>query len=205
FNVVRSLEERVGSNFDDNEANTFSDFLLSTGLCDLPLGGRRYTRFDKEWRKASKFDRFLVTSGFFNVWNGASAKDGLLTDYDRAKREEWLIDLDYIDRIHREDLKQKSRLKWAIEGDENTRIWQEDPEEIKKVAHDHFSSRFKETRSNHPCFLSCRFRKLSDLNACFLKSSMSMEEIKEAVWGCASSKAPSPNRFNFKFIEPSGT
>ncbi|GKB87256.1 hypothetical protein Tco_0959528 [Tanacetum coccineum] len=58
FNVVRSLEERVGSNFDDNEANTFSDFLLSTGLCDLPLGGRRYTRFDKEWRKASKFDSY---------------------------------------------------------------------------------------------------------------------------------------------------
>nr|GEU58315.1 RNA-directed DNA polymerase, eukaryota, reverse transcriptase zinc-binding domain protein [Tanacetum cinerariifolium] len=49
------------------------------------------------------------------------AEDGLLTDYDRAKREEWLMDLDYLDQIHREDLKQKSRLKWAIEGEENTR------------------------------------------------------------------------------------
>nr|GEZ24353.1 transposon TX1 uncharacterized [Tanacetum cinerariifolium] len=80
------------------------------------------------------------------------AKDDLLTDYDCAKREEWL---DYLDRIHREDLKQKSRLKWAIKGDENTRffhsilkinycnsnikgimvngIWQEDPRRLKRL------------------------------------------------------------------------
>ncbi|GKE08008.1 RNA-directed DNA polymerase, eukaryota, reverse transcriptase zinc-binding domain protein, partial [Tanacetum coccineum] len=237
-----------------------------TGLCDLPLGWRRFTRFDKEGRKASKLDRFLVSSNFFNVWNGASvsvlcrsvsdhypiklklglpnfgpkpfkffdkwisaigfqdlvvsswasndatyassnpdivlknklkklrldikawsfgrineqnkarddlkkhllewdikAEEGLITDYERAKREEWLMDLDYLDRIHREDLNQKCRIKWAIEGDENTRffhsilkinycnsnikgimvngIWQEDPDEIKKAAYEHFSSR----------------------------------------------------------------
>ncbi|GJU43775.1 cytochrome P450 [Tanacetum coccineum] len=36
------------------------------------LGGRRFTRFDKDGRKASKLDRFLVSSNFFDVWNDAS-------------------------------------------------------------------------------------------------------------------------------------
>lgn len=80
------------------------------------------------------------------------------------------MDLDCLDHIHREDLMQKNRLKWAVEGDENTRffhsilkinfnnsnikgimvnvIWQDDPEQIKKAAYDHFSSRFKETNLN---------------------------------------------------------
>ncbi|GJU96960.1 putative RNA-directed DNA polymerase, eukaryota, reverse transcriptase zinc-binding domain protein, partial [Tanacetum coccineum] len=80
-------------------------------------------------------------------------------------------------------------------------IWQEEPEVIKEAAFDHFSSRFKEARSNRSCFSSSQFRKLSDHEACFMESYMSVEEIKEAVWGCANSKAPGPDGFNFKFIK----
>ncbi|GJZ48173.1 putative RNA-directed DNA polymerase [Tanacetum coccineum] len=289
FNVVRSLNERIGSSFDVNEANTFNDFISRSGLCDLPLGGRRFTHFDKEGRKASKLDRFIVTSvfstcgmaplsqfcvareGFHDIvldswalsnphidlkdklkklrmdikaWTSArirdqnnsmdylknqllewdlKAEDGRVSDHDIAKREECLMDLDHLDQIQRDDLKQKSRIKWAIEGDENTRFfhsilkinycnsnikgimvngnWQEDPEVIKAAAFDHFSSQFKESRSSRPCFSSSRFRKISDQDACFLESPMSVEEIKEAVWGCASSKAPGPDGFNFNFIK----
>ncbi|GJV95269.1 RNA-directed DNA polymerase, eukaryota [Tanacetum coccineum] len=79
-------------------------------------------------------------------------------------------------------------------------IWQDDHESIREAAFNHFSSLFKETRSNWPFFLSNRFKKLSDLDASFLESPMLAEEIKEAVWGCASIKAPGPDGFNFKFI-----
>ncbi|GKF31355.1 cysteine-rich receptor-like protein kinase [Tanacetum coccineum] len=81
-------------------------------------------------------------------------------------------------------------------------IWQEDPDQvIKAAAFDHFSSQFKESRSSRPCFSSSRFRKISDQDACVLESPMSVEEVKEAVWGCASSKAPGPDGFNFNFIK----
>lgn len=64
-------------------------------------------------------------------------------------------------------MKQKCRIKWAVEGDENSKffhacvkknvknqsikginkqgVWCDNPEEIKVAVFDHFSKRFKET------------------------------------------------------------
>ncbi|GJX50702.1 hypothetical protein Tco_0277547 [Tanacetum coccineum] len=103
-------------------------------------------------------------------------------------------------------------MRWAVEGDENSRffhsllkckyassnikrihvngIWLDDPEEIKHEDADYFSSRFKEPLSSRPAFNSSCFRKLSDRDACFLESSITVLKYKEAVWGCAGSKAP---------------
>ncbi|KAJ9565542.1 hypothetical protein OSB04_001508 [Centaurea solstitialis] len=47
FNEVRFPEERLGSVFDSLGARSFNDFIFSTGLTDLNLGGRKYT-----WMKA---------------------------------------------------------------------------------------------------------------------------------------------------------
>nr|GEV93823.1 Ty3/gypsy retrotransposon protein [Tanacetum cinerariifolium] len=50
----------------DQNSHIFVDIQESkTGLFDLPLEGRRFTRFDKDGRKASKLDRFMVSSSFF--------------------------------------------------------------------------------------------------------------------------------------------
>ncbi|GJT96691.1 RNA-directed DNA polymerase, eukaryota [Tanacetum coccineum] len=72
-----------------------------------------------------------------------------------------------------EELKQKSQIKWAIEGDKN--------------------SKFKEDNASRPRFFSPLFRKLSNFDALFLESSISLNEVKEAVWSCASLKAPGPD------------
>lgn len=66
FNVVRSQDERYGCRFDDSEAGVFNDFISRTGVFDFPLGGRRFTGFDKDGSKASKLDRFLILSSFFD-------------------------------------------------------------------------------------------------------------------------------------------
>ncbi|GKD97331.1 RNA-directed DNA polymerase, eukaryota [Tanacetum coccineum] len=72
FNVVRSRDERAGSNFDQREASAFNDFIARAGLFNFPLGGRKFTRFDKGSSKLSKLDRFLVSHNFFGTWNNAS-------------------------------------------------------------------------------------------------------------------------------------
>ncbi|GJS78726.1 hypothetical protein Tco_0728607 [Tanacetum coccineum] len=117
---------------------------------------------------------------------------------------------------------QKCRVKWAVEGDENTRffhsllnrknanssikgmlingIWEDNPDVIKNAAIEHFSSRFKESDLIRPSFSNNLFRKLSEVDAKFLESGFSLEEVKEAVWNCAGSKAPGPDGYNFNFI-----
>ncbi|GJT80736.1 RNA-directed DNA polymerase, eukaryota [Tanacetum coccineum] len=72
FNVVRCQNERFGSSFDINEASAFNDFISRVGLFDFPLGGRRFTRFEKNGGKASKLDRFLVSPSFFDCWKDTS-------------------------------------------------------------------------------------------------------------------------------------
>ena len=61
LNVVRNEEERFGSNFSRIEADHFNSFIDSTGLIDLPIGGRAYTWMNKAGTKLSKLDRFLIS------------------------------------------------------------------------------------------------------------------------------------------------
>ncbi|GKD56394.1 RNA-directed DNA polymerase, eukaryota, reverse transcriptase zinc-binding domain protein, partial [Tanacetum coccineum] len=233
-----------GCVFDTNEANSFNDFISWVGFIDFPLGGRRFTRFDKNGSKASKLDRFLVSGNFFDYWIDASvvvlyrslsdhcplllkvgtpnfgpkpyrvkedlkkqllewdveAEKGLINDLDVAKREEWLMDLDHLDQIHRLDLKQNAildgRLKEMRIPNSSTH-----PESIKKAAFEHFSARFKEGNQNRPQFTSNLFRRLLTSDSTFLDLPFSLEEIKEAVWGCDGSKAPGPDGFNFNFVK----
>ncbi|GKC46245.1 RNA-directed DNA polymerase, eukaryota [Tanacetum coccineum] len=72
FNVVRCAEERAGSLFDLGEANSFNDFISRVGLVDIPLNYRSFTRFDRDGKKASKLDRYLVSNSFFNSWKDVS-------------------------------------------------------------------------------------------------------------------------------------
>ncbi|GJZ26721.1 RNA-directed DNA polymerase, eukaryota [Tanacetum coccineum] len=135
-----------------------------------------------------------------------------LSDWD-VKAEDGLIN----------DLKQKCRLRWAVEGDENSKffhsllqckyskfnlkgvhingVWCDSPEMIKEAAVDHFSLRFKENPIPRPYFNSPLFRRLSLMDANSLEATITMDELKEAVWGCAGCKAPGPDGFNFNFIK----
>ncbi|GJU99720.1 RNA-directed DNA polymerase, eukaryota [Tanacetum coccineum] len=47
-------------------------FVARVGLFDFPPEGRRFTRFDKYGKKASKLDRFLVSHNLFDFWKDAS-------------------------------------------------------------------------------------------------------------------------------------
>ncbi|GJW42345.1 RNA-directed DNA polymerase, eukaryota [Tanacetum coccineum] len=233
FNVVRSPYERNGCLLDVGEACALNDFISRNGLFDFPLCGRRFTRFDKDSKKASKLDRFMVNGTnfrpkpfkIFNKWLSEigfdelvsstwasspsntrpdiSLKDKLKSLWLAMKREEWMMDLNWLEQLRRDDLKQKARLRWAVEGDENTRffhstlnnkfanfsikgilvngVWVELSNDIKKGALEHFSSRFKEVGLSRPSFRSGMFRKLSFSDASFLDSNFSFDEVKKAM------------------------
>ncbi|GJW67193.1 cytochrome P450 [Tanacetum coccineum] len=68
FNEVRNASERLGSIFDATGASVFNKFIFTSGLCDLPIGGKRFTRMDIIGSKLSKIDRILVSKHFVDLW-----------------------------------------------------------------------------------------------------------------------------------------
>nr|GEU83518.1 cytochrome P450 [Tanacetum cinerariifolium] len=67
FNEVRSAEERKGTAFDSRGASTFNNFISTSGLIDLPMGAKRFTRMNNLGNKLSKIDRVLVSHHVIDV------------------------------------------------------------------------------------------------------------------------------------------
>ncbi|GKC46174.1 cytochrome P450 [Tanacetum coccineum] len=68
FNEVRYATERMGSHFCHRSASFFNDFISSSGLLDIPMGGMRFTRMNTLGSKLSKIDRILVSNHFLDKW-----------------------------------------------------------------------------------------------------------------------------------------
>lgn len=71
LNEVRYPFEILGSTFSKQGASVFNDFKFQSGLCELPMGGKRFTRINKHGSKLSKIDRILVSHHFIHTWANA--------------------------------------------------------------------------------------------------------------------------------------
>ncbi|GKF63996.1 hypothetical protein Tco_0187444, partial [Tanacetum coccineum] len=124
---------------------------------------------------------------------------------------EVLAALRNIDHIHSMDLAQKAKIKWSIEGDENSiffhgilnkkryqmnirgitidGVWKEQPNDVKQEFLFHFQDRFSkpsERRAN----IDMRFPKtISEDQSQDHEREVSKQEIKTAVWGCGTDKS----------------
>lgn len=54
FNEVRYPYERLGTIFSQGGANKFNNFIFNSGLQDIPMGGKRFTRMNKSGSKLGK-------------------------------------------------------------------------------------------------------------------------------------------------------
>ncbi|GJW45497.1 RNA-directed DNA polymerase, eukaryota, reverse transcriptase zinc-binding domain protein [Tanacetum coccineum] len=137
------------------------------------------------------------------------------------KRAVFVKDLLEMDKLTSLELAQKAKIKWAIEGDENSRffhgilnkkrnslsirgimadgIWVDDPSLVKHEFLTHFSSRFSQPGSKRALVHMQFPNTLSIEQQLELDSMVSNEEIKRAVWDCGMDKTPGPDGFTFGF------
>ncbi|XVE88638.1 hypothetical protein DITRI_Ditri19aG0085600 [Diplodiscus trichospermus] len=142
-----------------------------------------------------------------NVRNQVLEKKSLLWSLHRAEERVWL---------------QKSRLKWAQEGDKNTAFFHmvasarrrsnwinqivvqgnslSEPKEIKEGVAAHFENHFNKRMAVELVELNCSLKKLEESSKNDLERPFSCGEILEAVNDYGQSKAPGPDGLNLDFI-----
>nr|GEZ09060.1 nucleotide-binding alpha-beta plait domain-containing protein [Tanacetum cinerariifolium] len=144
------------------------------------------------------------------------------TDDMLYKRMEIIKAIQEVDKVDNMEVAQKAKIKWAIEGDENTKyyhgilnkkcnqlairgvlkdgIWIENPNLVKSEFLLHFKNRFQK-----PCYvrpvLDMTFpRQLFAMQQIDMESDVSYQEIKRAVWDCGVDKSLRPDGFTFGFV-----
>nr|GFB38723.1 RNA-directed DNA polymerase, eukaryota [Tanacetum cinerariifolium] len=117
------------------------------------------------------------------------------------------------------DIMQKAKIRWAIEGDENSKYfhsiinkkrvslsvkgvmvdgdWIDDHDLVKQEFRSHFADRFQDPGSKRGSLNFLFPNHLSNDQILELESSISKDEIRTAVWGCGVDKSHGPDGFTF--------
>ena len=139
------------------------------------------------------------------------------------KRRDGILKFKELARKNILDLKQKSRVRWAVDGDENScffhgllnhnrrnnfihgisknGLWITNPLDIQTAARDFFKTKFSCLPFRCPSFICRNFKKLDQVQAAYLEVSFTLGELKKAVWDMGSDKAPGPYGFSFAFFK----
>ncbi|KAK0599556.1 hypothetical protein LWI29_006326 [Acer saccharum] len=126
-------------------------------------------------------------------------------------------------RREEQQWKQKSRVKWLLEDDRNTRFFhsvasgrrrmnlieniafegviRSKPDEVSSGVADFFEQQFRNVQWSRPKVRGLPLKKLSVGDKNFLEESFSVEEVKVALDSCDGNKAPGPDGFNLNFIK----
>nr|GEY89976.1 RNA-directed DNA polymerase, eukaryota, reverse transcriptase zinc-binding domain protein [Tanacetum cinerariifolium] len=141
---------------------------------------------------------------------------------DIKKRDDIRKALQDFEQLKLKEVAQKAKIKWAIEGDENSKYyhrilnkrrnhlairgvmadgtWLEDPNLVKAEFLAHFSTRFEEPK-HFNIHLNLEFPyKLNEDQKKDLECDVDRDEIRKAVWECGTDKSPGADGFTFGFF-----
>nr|GFA19985.1 RNA-directed DNA polymerase, eukaryota, reverse transcriptase zinc-binding domain protein [Tanacetum cinerariifolium] len=179
----------------------------------------------KEWssikRRNKDHDRKLIQDSLIEIDLRLDKGNGLLDDLTKhANIFRDLKDIDHKDSI---DLAHKAKIKWAVEGDENSNFfhgivnkkrrhlvikgilvdgeWIKNPNRVKSEFYSQYSNLFSAPAWDRSLFDVNFPRRLNSDHVFDLEDMVSNEEIKRAVWDCGSDKSPWPEGFTFEFFK----
>nr|KAJ0217194.1 hypothetical protein LSAT_V11C300153710 [Lactuca sativa] len=179
----------------------------------------------KKWRTTTFPKEMVELNQLKNIVDSldTAAESRTLTVDEMNKRKEGNKKIIKLEKLATLDLKKKLRVRWAVDGDENTRFfheyvnnknrkntiyvltingsWSTDAKEIMDEAVRFFEQKFKDRWPVRPKLIKNQYKVLSDLDSKNLEEPFMLEEIKSVVWACANEKSPRPDGFTFKFIK----
>ncbi|GKD69232.1 RNA-directed DNA polymerase, eukaryota [Tanacetum coccineum] len=170
------LNHLVKTSWSSNQYNGVADIVLKNKFKQLKLD-------IKAWcgkRKLADLENKARLNNILEKWE-LKAETCYISQEDIDAREEAIMEPLMLNQQDSMSLRQKSRIKWAVEGDENSRRRR--------------GERWGVNRDLYP------FRILNDSDTLGLISPFSEEEVKAAVWSCSGSKSPGPDGMNFNFIK----
>ncbi|GJR30293.1 ribonuclease H-like domain-containing protein [Tanacetum coccineum] len=217
FNDVRTMDERLGSSFNVSSARCFDRFIVSLSggcqslfkLCILTVTcpihrpillrevlsdfGPTLFRFYQSWLRMEGFDSMVEHAwlSFSHSDSNAMTERGNVSDDILLNRMDLNRRLQDIKLLEVKDLVQKSKIKWAIEGDENSKFFHGIT--LKFC----FSNRVMDfcLKLNAPFH-----NRLSSDQVDELDRAVSRDEIRRAVWNCGENKSPGPDGYTFEFF-----
>ncbi|GJS95132.1 putative RNA-directed DNA polymerase, eukaryota, reverse transcriptase zinc-binding domain protein [Tanacetum coccineum] len=225
FRVFHSWLDIDG--FHDVVVQSYNDFDRDQeAACNYLKNKMKYLKGKiKDWHKDFKVAQTTRSKSLCSRIGAIEDKmdDMTATEEEVAQRIFWLKELADIERSEVIDAAQKSKIKWEVEGDENTTFfhgllnqrrrkqmvqgimehgqWHTDPETIKNVFVDFYREKFDAVRTHMPALDRNRFTQLDNHDIEMLERPCSIEEVKATVWHCGSDKALGPDGFTFKFIK----
>ncbi|GJW92011.1 RNA-directed DNA polymerase, eukaryota [Tanacetum coccineum] len=178
----------------------------------------------RRWVKGRKSHQFGVKNSLISeLGNIDKALDqGNVSDTVLLNRMELMRQLQDINMLEARESLQKSKIKWAIEGDENSKffhgiinkkrsqlsirgvfvdgLWCTDPCKVNETFRNHFQARFKQPSLGRFKLNSVFTNRLSPDQVVDLDSNVSRDEIRKAVWDCGENKSPGPDGYMFEFF-----
>ncbi|GJS31423.1 RNA-directed DNA polymerase, eukaryota [Tanacetum coccineum] len=147
--------------------------------------------------------------------------NGHATEEDAKSRVDLISKICDIDKLKSIEMAQKIKVKWAVEGDENSSffhgilnkkrntqnirgvmvngVWLENPDKVKSEFQEHFSKRFCIPDPRNVTLQMTFPNTLSLEQQSDMECDVNNVEIKNAVWDCGTDKAPGPDGFSFGF------
>nr|GEY23276.1 hypothetical protein [Tanacetum cinerariifolium] len=178
----------------------------------------------REWVALKKADLYNLKKHYQEQISFIDVKvdQGCASEDDLHIRNNAFFALGDLNRMDSLDLAQKAKIKWAIEGDENTQFfhgsfkakrrflairgilkdgdWINDPSLVKSEFLEHFCNHFQQPLNTSTSFDISFANSLSASQSTHLERNCSRDEIKRVVWDCGGDRAPGRDGFSFKFF-----
>nr|GEV50033.1 putative RNA-directed DNA polymerase, eukaryota, reverse transcriptase zinc-binding domain protein [Tanacetum cinerariifolium] len=213
FDAMVELAWRSSSHNDSNSLIRFKKKLQD--LKKIIRIWIREMNISKEGEKNSLTNKLVDIDK--DLDNGIISDDMLLNRLERSRK------LYEIKQSDLKDVAQKAKVKWALEGDENSNffhgiinkrraqlairgifysgVWHTDPTLVKQSFFNHFANRFKQPTSSRLKLNILFTNRLTPAQIVDLDRNITCDEIKAAVWDCGENKSPGPDGFTFEFFK----